>query len=93
MKKKPIFKLGKEERELSKSFSKGEWRSSSNLTQERKKARKASENYQQKDARINIRLSKTDLEQIKQKAVYEGLPYQTLIASILHKYAAGHLDL
>jgi len=40
-----------------------------------------------KEARINIRLSKTDLEQIKQKAAYEGLPYQTLIASILHKYA------
>lgn len=33
----------------------------------------------------------SDLEQIKQKAAYEGLPYQTLIASILHQYAAGHL--
>lgn len=93
MKKKPTFKLDKEERELSKSFSKGEWKSSANLTQEKKKARKASENYQKKDARINIRLSQTDLDQIKQKAAFEGLPYQTLIASILHKYAAGHLDL
>jgi len=93
MKKKSVFKLDKEERELSKSFNKGEWKSSSNLIQEKKKARKASENYQKKDARINIRLSKTDLDQIKQKAAYEGLPYQTLIASILHKYAAGHLDL
>ncbi|ACJ19319.1 hypothetical protein CbuK_2134 [Coxiella burnetii CbuK_Q154] len=46
----------------------------------------------QKDARINIRISSTDLEQIKQKAAYEGIPYQTLIASILHKYAAGHLE-
>jgi len=93
MKKKPVFKLDKEEGDLSKSFDKGEWKSSSNLAQEKKKARKASENYQKKEARINIRLSKTDLEQIKQKAAYEGLPYQTLIASILHKYAAGHLDI
>lgn len=92
MKKKPIFKLDKEEKELSDSFDKGEWKSASNLKDEKKKARKASDNYQKKDARINIRLSMTDLEQIKQKAVYEGLPYQTLIASILHKYAAGHLD-
>ena len=93
MKKKPVFKLDKEERELSQSFSKGEWKSSPNLLKDKKKACQASENYQKKDARINIRLSTTDLEQIKQKAAYEGLPYQTLIASILHKYAAGHLDL
>ena len=40
---------------------------------------------------INIRLSSADLNRLKQKAAYEGLPYQTLIASVLHKYAAGHL--
>jgi predicted DNA binding CopG/RHH family protein len=37
-------------------------------------------------------ISLSDLDQIKKKAAYEGLPYQTLIASILHKYASGHLD-
>lgn len=47
--------------------------------------------YLKKDARINIRLSHHDLELIKQKAAYEGLPYQTLIASLLHKYADGNL--
>jgi len=93
MKKKPVFKLDKEERSLSNSFDKGEWKSVSNLSHGKKKAQKASENYQRKDARINIRLSVFDLDKIKQKAVYEGLPYQTLIASILHKYAAGHLDI
>jgi len=46
-----------------------------------------------KDVRINIRLSSNDILNIKQIAAYEGLPYQTLIASVLHKYAAGHLDL
>jgi predicted DNA binding CopG/RHH family protein len=92
MKKKPIFKLDKEEKELSDSFDKGEWKSVRSLAQDKANAKKASANYQKKDARINIRLSMTDLDQIKQKAAYEGLPYQTLIASILHKYAAGHLD-
>jgi predicted DNA binding CopG/RHH family protein len=44
-----------------------------------------------KDVRINIRLSGNDLSLIKQYAAYEGLPYQTLISSILHKFAAGHV--
>jgi predicted DNA binding CopG/RHH family protein len=92
MKKKPTFKLDKEEQALSDSFDKGEWKSVRNIEKEKKKAKQAAANYQKKDARINIRISMTDLLQIKQKAAYEGLPYQTLIASILHKYAAGHLE-
>jgi hypothetical protein len=44
-----------------------------------------------KDRRLNIRLSSKDLEAIQQRALAEGLPYQTLIASLLHKYAAGRL--
>jgi len=55
------------------------------------KALKAASNYIQKDVRINIHISSSDLKRIKQKAAYEGLPYQTLIASILHKYSTGHL--
>jgi len=42
-----------------------------------------------KDARINIRLSNADLEMLKHRAVEEGLPYQSLIASVLHKYVSG----
>ena len=44
-----------------------------------------------KDRRLNIRLSSKDLEAIQKRALAEGLPYQTLIASLLHKYAAGRL--
>ena len=44
-----------------------------------------------KDRRINIRLAGLDLEAIQKRAIMEGIPYQTLIASILHKYAAGRL--
>ncbi len=44
-----------------------------------------------KDARINIRLSSKDLRGLQRKAISEGVPYQTLAASILHKYAEGRL--
>ena len=44
-----------------------------------------------KDKRVNIRLSSSDLLDIQAKALAEGMPYQTLIASVLHKYAAGKL--
>lgn len=44
-----------------------------------------------KDRRINIRLSSGDLSEIQVKALEEGIPYQTLIASVLHKYVTGRL--
>ena len=45
----------------------------------------------QKDRRLNIRISTKDLEAIQKRALEQGLPYQTLIASLLHKYASGRL--
>jgi predicted DNA binding CopG/RHH family protein len=44
-----------------------------------------------KDKRVNIRLSSADLLDIQAKALAEGMPYQTLIASVLHKYVSGKL--
>jgi len=85
-------KLDREEKELLASFEKGEWKKVSNVEKEKDLARKSATRTLQKDVRINIRLSSSDLSSIKQMAAYEGLPYQTLIASILHKYAAGHLE-
>ncbi len=84
-------KLDKEEEDLLESYEKDEWKSTTNLKKEKAIAKEAAANYLRKDARINIRISSSDLNRIKQKAAYEGLPYQTLIASILHKYASGHL--
>jgi len=52
-------------------------------------ALQAATRYRRKDARINIRLSSADLDILKQRAVEEGLPYQSLIASVLHKYVSG----
>ena len=45
-----------------------------------------------KDRRVNIRLSSGDLSDIQVKALEEGVPYQTLIASVLHKYVTGRLS-
>ena len=96
MKKKPRAhksSLDKEERELLASFERGEWETIEEAKKEKDQARKVAARSLRKDVRINIRLSSTDISNIKQKAAYEGLPYQTLITSILHKYAAGHLHL
>ena len=82
--------LDDEEQEISDSFDRGEWKRVPDFKKQVAIARKAAANTLRKDARINIRLSGVDLMKLKQKAAFEGIPYQTLIASILHKYAAGH---
>lgn len=90
--KKPHLKdLDYEESELLASFENDEWKTIKNVEKEKARARKIATKTLRKDVRINIRLSSCDISNIKQMAAYEGLPYQTLIASILHKYAAGHL--
>lgn len=80
--------LDEEEQSILQSFEREEYESV--LTEERKSelmaAAKASA---KKDKRINIRIAQRDLDAIQRKAMREGMPYQTLIASILHKYASG----
>jgi predicted DNA binding CopG/RHH family protein len=84
-------KIDHEEEELLSSFERNEWKTVKNIEKEKSSARKTAAKTLRKDVRINIRLTSNDLSNIKQIAAYEGLPYQTLIASVLHKYAAGHL--
>lgn len=84
--------LDHEEEAILSSFEKGEWKKIKNLEKEKISAREAAAKTLRKDVRINIRLTSHDLSNIKLMAAYEGLPYQTLISSILHKYAAGHLE-
>lgn len=64
---------------------------SANQAEEAKFAREASANYLRKDKKINIRLSQHDVEGLRRIAIKEGLPYQTLISSVLHKYVTSHL--
>lgn len=89
-KSKPKIKLDLEEEDILQSFEKGEWKSINAVGKEKKRAQTTAKRTLSKDVRINIRLSSADLSNIKLAAAYEGLPYQTLIASVLHKFAAGH---
>lgn len=90
-KKHGLIKLDPEEQELLSSFENGEWNTVEDLESEKASARKTAAKTLRKDVRINIRLTSSDLSNLKQIAAFEGLPYQTLIASVLHKYASGHL--
>jgi predicted DNA binding CopG/RHH family protein len=83
--------LDQEEKTLLDSFEAGEWESVDDLPKQKMIAIEAAQNFFKKDARINIRISSNDLKYLKEKAAFEGMPYQTLVASILHKYACGHL--
>ena len=82
------IKLDKEEAELLASVEAGEWRSVPNFEQEKKKAQKIAAATFKKDRRVNIRISSKDLIGLQKRALEEGIPYQTLISSILHKYLA-----
>ena len=69
----------------------GEWRSVRGLASKQTQYADYATATFRKDRRINIRISSKDLEAIQKRALEEGLPYQTLIGSLLHKYAAGRL--
>ena len=84
------MKLDADEKELLESFERGEWKSTGGKRERARYARYAKATFR-KDRRLNIRLSSKDLEAIQKRALAEGLPYQTLIASLLHKYASGRL--
>ena len=73
------------------SFENEEWQSVVNLDDEIARYAASAAATLSKDKRINIRLSSRDLEDIQMRAAEEGMPYQTLIASIVHKYASGRL--
>ena len=85
-----VSKLSKDEKELLDSFEKGEWKSV--LTESRKKKiKEAAKKTFAKDRRVNIRISSKDVELIQERALIEGIPYQTLMSSVLHKYVNGRL--
>ena len=81
--------LDKEEKELIESFEKGEWKSIKK--KEQKAYIEAAKISLAKNKRINIRLTTKDYHDIQIKAIEEGIPYQTLISSLIHKYNKGEL--
>ena len=83
------MKLNKEEKELLKSYEDREWKSVKNFNDKKSEYQKIAKNTSLKNRRINIRLSEKDLSNLKAKSLEEGMPYQTLVASIIHKYISG----
>jgi predicted DNA binding CopG/RHH family protein len=83
--------LDADEQEILDSVERGEWKSSGGGKRERARYSRYATATFRKDRRLNIRLSSKDLEAIQKRALAEGLPYQTLISSLLHKYATGRL--
>jgi predicted DNA binding CopG/RHH family protein len=81
----------KEEKELIESVERGEWVPVKKGVKDLQRFREAARETLRKDARINIRLTKRDFFNLKTKALKEGIPYQTLVASIIHKYVTGQL--
>jgi predicted DNA binding CopG/RHH family protein len=87
----PTVKLDADEKGLLESVERDEWKSAGGgKRQGTRYARYAKATFR-KDRRLNIRLSSKDLEAIQKRALAEGLLYQTLISSLLHKYASGRL--
>lgn len=84
-------KEAKLEADILDSYERGEWQSVPDLKDEIARYASNAAATLTKDKRINIRLSSRDLEDIQIRAAGEGMPYQTLIASVLHKYVSGRL--
>jgi len=80
-----------EEKELIESLNKNNWKPVKNLESWKKLLSETATKTLTKDHRMNIRITKNDLAGIKLKAAEEGLPYQTLVASVIHKYVTGKL--
>lgn len=84
-------KPDKYEKDLIKAYENGELKSTQPTEEEMEQLKAAAQATSIKDRRVNIRLSSADLRDIQARAMEEGIPYQTLIASILHKYVSGRL--
>jgi predicted DNA binding CopG/RHH family protein len=83
------MKPNKDEKEILDSVERGEWRTISGAENESRRYQKYARATFRKDKRINIRISEKDLTKLQRRAVKEGLPYQTFISSILHKFVSG----
>jgi predicted DNA binding CopG/RHH family protein len=85
------MKLAGDEKEILESVERSEWRSVKGVKRDQGRYSRYAKATFRKDRRLNIRISSKDLEGIQKRALEEGLPYQTLISSLLHKYASGRL--
>jgi predicted DNA binding CopG/RHH family protein len=82
------YNLTDEEQEIFEAYENGEFVSVPDFEKTKQKLQEAAKNTLDKKKNINIRLSERDLHRLKVKAIEEGIPYQTLATSILHKYVS-----
>ena len=85
------LKLDGEEVKILQDFERGELTSINNFKEAKRQLEEAAHEFFQKDKRINIRISSRDLNSLQKRATKEGMPYQTLISSTLHKFVTGKL--
>ncbi len=84
-------KIDPYEKEILDAFEQGKLKSVSNLENEIIDAREAAKNTFNKNKRVNLRLTEQDFDLAHIKALEDGIPYQTLLSSIIHKYLTGRL--
>lgn len=89
----PVYKLDKEEQEILDSYNRGEWKSVKNINRRREELKRSAALTLKliKSKNINLRLQPTTIDRLKSKAEKLGMPYQTLAASVLHRYATGQI--
>jgi len=86
-----MIKLSDEEVDILRTYEDGEWGSVEEIESETQRYAQYARDTFRKDKRVNIRITSKNLEALQKKAREEGIPYQTLISSILHKYVNGRL--
>ncbi|MEI6533368.1 MAG: CopG family antitoxin [Candidatus Roizmanbacteria bacterium] len=86
------YKLDSEEEQILNDIESGKFVSVDNLKDVKREAQEAAKNTMEKNKNINIRLSYKDIQRLKIKAMENGIPYQTLVASILHQYANDRIE-
>ena len=84
-------KLTEQERQLLGSVESDEWQTVAEAGAELDRYRSGARATFRKDKRLNLRISERDLIKLHERALEEGLPYQTLVSSVLHKYLAGRM--
>lgn len=90
------MKLDPYEKDLYDSIERSEWKEVDNVEEEKKRyvsSFQEAAKTEKKEARLNIRVKKGDLDSIRRKAAENGLPYQTLISTLLHHFAKGKIKL
>lgn len=85
-------KLNSEERAILAAFESGKLRSVPKLEVEKKRLQNMAKVHGIKNRRVSLRMTEWDFTRIQEEALKEGLPYQSLLSSIIHKYLTGQFN-